>query len=73
VSTTFSLKKRISQHVEKVLIKQRDFCTSNLPRSPRERFGAATFLTYRFASQASSVLWASKVTFSTPLKAARLP
>jgi hypothetical protein len=73
VSTTFSRKNRISQALEKRLKKQRDFCAPKLPRSPRERFGAATFLTYRFASYASSALWASKVTFSTPLIAARLP
>jgi hypothetical protein len=71
MSTTFSLKKRISQPLEKRLKKQRDFEASKLPRSPRERFGVATFLTYRFASQASSVLWASKVRFSTPLNAAQ--
>jgi hypothetical protein len=72
VSTTFSLKKRISQSLEKRLKNQRDFGASKQPRSPRERFGVATFLTYRFASQASSALLASKVGFSTPLNAARL-
>jgi hypothetical protein len=56
MSTTFSLKKRISQSSEKRLQKQRDLEASKLPRSPRERFGVATCLTYRFASQASSAL-----------------
>jgi hypothetical protein len=42
VSTTFSRKIRLSQPLKKRLKKQRDFCVSNLPRSPRERFGVAT-------------------------------
>jgi hypothetical protein len=56
MSTTFSLKKRISQSSEKRLKNQRDFGTSKQPRCPRERFGVATSLTYRFPSQASSAL-----------------
>jgi hypothetical protein len=49
LSTTFSRKIRISQHLEKTLKKQRDFAAPQLPRGPRERFGVATKLIYRFA------------------------
>jgi len=65
MSTTFSRKKRISQHFEKQLKNQRDFAAPTAPRSPRERFGIATSLTYRFPSQASSAVKGSKVTIST--------
>jgi hypothetical protein len=54
VSTTFSRKQRISQWSEKHQENQRDFCAPETLRCLRERSGAATDLTYRFASQASS-------------------
>jgi hypothetical protein len=56
LSTTFSRQERIFQCFEKPLKNQRDFAAPTAPRSPRERFGVATFLTYRFASQAASAL-----------------
>jgi hypothetical protein len=54
VSTTFSRQKRIFQCFKKHLKNQRGFGRPKRQRSPRERFGVATFRTYRFASQASS-------------------
>jgi hypothetical protein len=71
MSTTFSRKKRISQHSEKWLKNQRDFAAPTAPRSPRERFGVATALTYRFPSQASSAVEGSEVTISTGLNRPR--
>jgi hypothetical protein len=56
VSTTFSRQQRLFQCFEKLLKNQRDFAAPTASRGPRERFGVATFLTYRFASQASSAL-----------------
>jgi hypothetical protein len=67
MSTTFSRKKRISQRLQKAPEKQRDFAAPRKPRGPRERFGVATFLTYRFPSQASSAPGWSKVKISTAL------
>jgi hypothetical protein len=54
MSTTFSRKKRISQRFGKHQENQRDFRAPEAQRCLRKRSGAATKLTYRFASQASS-------------------
>jgi len=49
LSTIFSRKKRISQHFEKLLKKQRDFCAPSDDAVRVGRLGIATVLTYRFA------------------------
>jgi hypothetical protein len=65
MSTTFSRKKRISQRLQKAVEKQRDFAAPGKPRGPRERFGVATLLTYRFPSQASSTSVGQDLKIST--------
>jgi hypothetical protein len=56
MSTTFSLKTRISRRLEKSPENQQILRLIKQSARPRERLIAATILTYRFALEASSAV-----------------